>query len=310
MATFLKRLLIFMLLPVAVFIATLYRADGRSDPFYLRFTTPRQGSLILGTSRGAQGIQPHVLDSALRIGGRDVSTFNYCFAIGYSNYGRAYYQSVVKKLDPNSKNGVFVLAVDPWSIAGTKGTRNKVKQEDDHSFIASMRMVNMDPNIEYLLDVYDKPFLNILVPDPRKIDDRLLLHRDGWLETDLDLSPKVVEARRLKKMKEYRDTRLNNAVPSAVRLGYLAMTIDLLKQHGTVMLVRLPVHSSMMDLEDELMPQFSRVMEILAASKQINYFDIPVNDTLWSFTDGNHLIPPDGAKVTALIGEQLLVEGK
>ena len=49
MKLFLQRLALFMLLPGAVFVLTLYSADGRTDPFYLRFTTPRQSSLILGT---------------------------------------------------------------------------------------------------------------------------------------------------------------------------------------------------------------------------------------------------------------------
>lgn len=300
----------FLVIPVVVFVVTLFSADGRTDAFYLRFTTPPQSSLILGTSRAAQGIQPHVLDSVLGAGGRSVKTFNYSFAIGYSNYGKAYFESIKKKLDPDARNGVFVLAVDPWSIAGDKGSVLAGKPDKEWSFIGSLRFVNMDPNVEYLLNVYDKPLLNILLPDPRKVDDRLLLHKDGWLETNLDLSPSAVAERTTKKVKEYRDTRLNNSAPSPRRLGYLSMTIDLLKQHGTVFLVRLPVHQSMMNVEQEFMPEFNAVIAELAKSRSVTYLEIPVDDERWAYTDGNHLTPLLGAEVTALIGAELLKSGQ
>ena len=38
---------------------------GRVDAFYGRFTSPLAGSLVLGTSRAAQGIQPAVLAAGL-----------------------------------------------------------------------------------------------------------------------------------------------------------------------------------------------------------------------------------------------------
>lgn len=306
MKLFLKWFVLFMLFPAAVFVITMYRADGRTDPYYLRFTTPRQSSLILGTSRAAQGIQPHILDSVLNANGRAVNIFNYSFAIGYSNYGPAYYESIKKKLDPEAQNGVFILAVDPWGIASDKASVKVGKPEHEWTFLRTLNNVNMDPNVEYLLEEYDKPLLNILAPDPRKVDDRLLLHHDGWLETNLDISPSAVSERTSKKVREYRDTRLNSSAPSPWRLGYLAMTVDLLQKHGTVILVRLPVHSTMLALEDKLMPTFDRTMELLAERKHIRYIVYPVNDEEWSFTDGNHLVPHDGAKVSKLIAAELL----
>ncbi|MBX2973946.1 MAG: hypothetical protein KF797_12655 [Flavobacteriales bacterium] len=309
MATFLKRLTLFMVLPFTILIVTLYSADGRTDPFYLRFTTPRQASMVLGTSRAAQGIQPQVLDSILNAGGHAVRSFNYGFAIGYSNYGKAYYESIRKKLDPDARNGVFVLAVDPWSIAGDKKTIRSGKEEVDGTFIATLACVHMDPNVEYLLKEYDKPLLNIILPDPRKEDDRLTLHKDGWLETDLDLSAQAVAERTSRKVDEYRNTRLKNMLPSAWRLGYLGMTIDLLKEHGTVLLVRLPIHSSILRIEDEMMPGFDGVMQRLAQEKNVRYLKIPADDKAWTFTDGNHLAPADGARVTRLIGQELLKNG-
>ena len=46
------------------------------------------------------------------------------------------------------------------------------------------------------------------------------------------------------------------------------------------------------------MPEFNRTMELLAQRKNIAYLAIPVNDQLWNYTDGNHLTPSAGARVT------------
>ncbi|MBK9598205.1 MAG: hypothetical protein IPO60_07710 [Flavobacteriales bacterium] len=308
MRAFLKTFALFMILPLAVFIATVYQADGRSDPYYLRFTTPPQGSLIVGDSRSAQGIQPRVLDSVLHTGGWQGKTFNYSFALNKSNFGPAYYKSIRKKLDPNSRDGVFVLSVDPWNISRSKTlTEEEDEQEEqERSFVARMWSVNMYPNVEYLLREYPYPFLTILALDAGQRSDELELHEDGWMEVSVDLSPKEVAKRIKDKTRSYEDRRLATDTLSTLRIAYLRKTVDLLKQHGTVLLVRLPVHSNIHAIEERYMPDFNRFMEHLAESKDVTYFVIPPDDGKWSFTDGNHMTPTSGAKVSRIIGEELL----
>ncbi|HRD51404.1 MAG TPA: hypothetical protein PKY96_02030, partial [Flavobacteriales bacterium] len=94
MRAFIICLLLFALVPLSAVIAALVSADGSTDAFYLRFTAPKAASMILGTSRAAQGIRPDVLDSSLAVGGWRVNTFNFAFAKGYSNYGPAYLSAV------------------------------------------------------------------------------------------------------------------------------------------------------------------------------------------------------------------------
>ena len=74
-----------------------------------------------------------------------MKSFNYSFAIGYSNYGADYYNSIKKKLDPDAQNGVFILAVDPWSIAGAKGRARAGKPESEWSALRTLNYVNMTP---------------------------------------------------------------------------------------------------------------------------------------------------------------------
>lgn len=308
MRAFLKTFALFMVLPLAVFIATVYRADGRTDPYYLRFTTPRQSSLIAGDSRSAQGLHPQVLDSVLHAGGWQGQVFNYSFALYKSNFGRSYYESIRKKLDPKSRDGVFVISVDPWNISRRKElTEEEEEQRDqDRSFVARMRMVNVDPNVEYLVREYPHPFLSILVPSPAQRSAALLLHKDGWLEVDADLTPEVVAKRIVKEIKFNVDNHLTKDTLSVLRVAYLRKTIDLLKQHGTVLLVRLPVHSSLHAIEERYMPDFNPFMERLAESEGVRYFVIPPDDARWGFVDGNHMTPATGAKVSRIIGEELV----
>ena len=310
MRAFLKTFALFMVLPLAVFIATVYRADGRTDPYYLRFTTPRQGSLIVGDSRSAQGIPPQVLDSVLHAGGWHGKVFNYSFALYKSNFGKAYYESIRKKLDPDSRDGVFVVSVDPWNISRHKTmTEAEEEQRDqDRSFVARMWCVNMYPNVEYLLHEYPYPFLTILAPARGQRSGQLELHEDGWLEVQVDLSPEEVAKRVEGKARFYLDHHLATDTLSVRRMAYLRKTIDLLKQHGTVLLVRLPAHSAIYASEELYMPDFDPIMESLAESEDVPYLVIPPDDAKWSFVDGNHMTPASGAKVSQLIGEELLKE--
>lgn len=310
MRDFLKTFALFMILPLAVFIATAYRADGLTDPFYLRFTTPRQGSLIVGDSRSAQGIHPAVLDSVLHAGGWSGKTFNYSFALNRSNFGKAYYESIREKLDPTSRDGVFVISVDPWNISRPRKftDREDEEKERERSFVARMWCVNMHPNVEYLLRAYPYPFLSILVPTPGQRSEKLRLHEDGWLAVNVDLDPKVVSERIAGKRKFYLDHHLSKDTLSALRIAYLCKTIELLKQHGTVLLVRLPPHSSLYDIEQQYMPEFNFFLKRLADQTDVPYLVIQPDDKEWSFTDGNHMTPASGAKVSRLIGEKLVKE--
>jgi len=82
MKKFIIKTAIFSFLTLSCFLFVLSRADGNTDPFYIRFTTPKQASLILGTSRAAQGLQPAVINEIGK-----TQLFNYAFTLGQSPFG-------------------------------------------------------------------------------------------------------------------------------------------------------------------------------------------------------------------------------
>ena len=90
MKKFIVNICLFLIIVLLTILGVFWQADGKTDPFYLRFTTDKQNSLILGTSRAAQGLLPEVLNSKLN---RD-DFFNYSFTLGHSPYGPTYLKSI------------------------------------------------------------------------------------------------------------------------------------------------------------------------------------------------------------------------
>lgn len=292
MRPFLVRSVIFCLLAFCGFAMLISRADGRSDPFYLRFTTPRQHNLILGTSRAAQGLLPSVFH---RILGKAI--FNYSFTSSDSPFGPAYLESIKKKLDPSTHDGLFIVTVDPWALTEPyKVAGGKVQFGESKHFLGRMNFVNVHPNFEYLLFHNQGPFLQLLDPP----SDVMTLHRDGWLEVNVPMDPASVAQRIKRKIESYRNEMMPGRPGPAERLSYLERTIAFLKTHGRVFLVRLPVHPEMFALELEQFPDFNaQIGQVVPMCD--GYLDLTPRNADFTYTDGNHLYKRSGEAVSALL---------
>ncbi|GAC1596903.1 MAG: hypothetical protein NVS3B25_21530 [Hymenobacter sp.] len=252
---------------------------GQVDAFYSRFTGPPAGSLVLGTSRAAQGIQPAVLAAGL---GRafEGPWLNYAFTLTHSPYGPAYLRSIRRKLRPGLKNGLFIIAVDPWSLSltGPEGV-----YPEDHSFIGQLTQVSQNPNLPYLARFQTKPLYRLWL-DYATATERL--HPDGWLEVNIGTDSAQVRARTARKLQDYRRLAASQHL-SAGRLRALDQTVAFLRQHGQVVLVRLPVGASILQLEQTVQPDFDQRMRQLAAARAVSYLDYSAQP--YATTDGNHL---------------------
>ncbi len=274
------------------FLALLSRADGSYDEFYLRFTTPKQENLILGTSRAAQGVLPSVLDRLLHR-----SFYNYSFTLSTSPYGPVYLESIKKKVDPAISTGIFILSVDPWSLSNKdlKEDQTSSFRENDN-FVASTTRVAQQPNFEYLLENLN-PAYRILLPKRKTTK----LHKDGWLEITIPMDDKSVLKRTSAKLNAYRSD-LSRFTPSERRIQSLVETVEFLKTKGEVYLVRLPVHPEMARMEQTLMPNFdSRIQPAISLAN--GYKDLSTYNDKLQFTDGNHLYKASGETVSGIIGD-------
>jgi hypothetical protein len=158
---------------------------GYVDAFYARFASPPAGSLVLGTSRAAQGIKPGVL--AARLSGRYQGPWlNYAFTLAESPYGPGYLSSIRRKLAPGTQHGLFILAVDPWSLSMPKKAllAKPLAYPEANSMVSQLRSVSQNPNFDYLAHYLHKPFYQLLLnANTAHVIERL--HPDGWLEIAL-----------------------------------------------------------------------------------------------------------------------------
>ncbi|MEJ7660410.1 MAG: hypothetical protein WKG07_12745 [Hymenobacter sp.] len=275
---------------------------GYVDAFYARFAALPAASLVLGTSRAAQAIKPGVL--AARLGGRYAAPWlNYAFTLAESPYGPGYLSSIRRKLAPGTERGLFVLAVDPWSLSLPRQVQHAVGQHqpspcqpgpapiifpEANSMVSQLASVSQSPNLDYLAHYLHKPFYQLLLnTDTAQVVERL--HPDGWLE--IALPPPTANPARLRwstaqKLATYRQLAADSR-PSDARFYYLNQLIELLRQHGQVVLVRLPTGPEMADLETHYQPDFDQRLRALASAQRVPYFSyLPVP---YPTNDGNHL---------------------
>lgn len=289
MKKFILKILLLLLPPVVFLLAFFSLADGHTDPFYKRFTSPQQKNLILGTSRAAQGLQPEVFENLLKD-----SFYNYSFTVAHSPYGPVYFESAKRK-HSKEKGGIFILTVDPWSISSWTKSPNDVENFRENKLcLSNTKIVNLNPNFIYLYQNFKGEYKNILLK-PMK---NMFLHDDGWLEIkNIDMDSTAVSLRIKEKESTYRETYLPQTLYSQLRNDYLLKTVNYFKEYGEVYIVRLPVHQEIFDIEQELMPDFDKVIK-RSIDNADGYLDLTKQNDTYQYTDGNHLYTPSGKEVS------------
>jgi hypothetical protein len=281
---------------------------GYVDAFYARFAAPPAGSLVLGTSRAAQGIKPSVLAARLRPKGYGGPWLNYAFTLAESPYGPGYLASIQRKLAPGTRNGLFILAVDPWSLSLPRNVKRgeyprfskaasfaehvnlkgPIIFPEAHSMVSQLASVSQNPNLDYLAHYLHKPFYQLLLnTDTAHVVERL--HPDGWLEIALPpptADTALLRRRTAEKLATYRKLAATSSFAQA-RYSSLSETISFLQEHGQVVLVRIPTGPQMAAIEKQYQPGFDREMQQLAnfgGILYLNYLDQP-----YPTNDGNHI---------------------
>jgi len=316
MHRFLKNILIVSLFIIALHLILGALANGSTDNFYLRFTSSKQNSLIIGTSRSAQGIHPNILDSVLNLEENN-GIYNYSFSINNSSYGKEYYYAIKNKINESAKNGLFIITVDPWAISSD--TTLNDNEIDIESIFYSKKHYNSYPNYEYLIKNYKKGWGNILL---KRIESNILirnqnslskikgaftyLRKDGLLEVYTSMDSTYVKQNIQKKVYNYNTSMSSNKF-SKFRFLYLRKTIQLLKKHGEVYLVRMPVHTSLFKIEDSFDPQFDKRIMNLANKTNVDYLNFADNATQYSYTDGNHLYINDAKIFSNQLAERIKI---
>lgn len=302
-----KRFIVHGILFVLTLVLSIYfvflQADGHTDAFYVKFTTPKQSSLIIGSSRAAQGLQPKILDSIIE----DCSIYNYAFSRIHTPYGRPYFESIKKKLNKGSKDGVFIVEVNPWSISKKIGeSLDSLSFGEESSFLGKVKQVDIKPNLYYLLNFYDGRNIEIFTKKGTNYHgEDLFVHDDGWYQVKIH-DDEARKNRRIKStIESYKKIREEYSGLSKARLQSLKQTIAYLKSYGTVYVVRLPIHKEMLAIENGFFPDFDNRMLQLSDKMHVDYINgINFNEN-YDFIDGHHLTIKSGKAFSAFLAHKI-----
>lgn len=304
MKRFLTHIIIFSItFSIGCFLLILL-ADGSADESYLKFTSSKQESLIIGSSRAGQGLQPNILNETLGL-----TFYNYAFSIRNSPYGKPYFRSIKKKVDTKTTTGRFIVCVNPWTISSTTiDPEDNLHFREIGSAIDLTNFVSINPNVEYIVESYQQKNMNFILKKFRKGDyQTFFVHDDGWLEVVIESDMFPTKERTQNKINSYKD-KLENEYSgvSLNRLQYLEKTIEFLKPKGKVYLLRIPVNNEMLEIENQLISDFDKKMESISESFNINYINEMPNRNQYEYTDGHHLTIDSGKRFSKVIAKRIL----
>ncbi len=303
MKKYLIKVSLFIALCFVIVTFTMLKYGENIDYFYNKFTTPQAKSMIIGDSRGMQGVMPSIINKKFAGSDFELPMFNYSFTIAQAPIGELYNESILKKLDKNVTNGVFIISMTPWMLASEKENDNhKGEYREAGEPPHNIRFVNMNPNYEYLLKNLNYFHFQALF---RKSST---MHKDGWLELDnLPKSPEVFN-RWKNTQSEIFDRMIDDYKISEVRLESLDVLVKKLKAHGEVYLVRMPIDLDFLEKENGYYPSFDKDLQVIADDNDIRYFNFnPVTDTIdFKTYDGHHLDKNGSAVFTNLLCDSIL----
>lgn len=289
----LGKLVGFSILPFAVVVYSVYLLKKNHNDYYERFSSPQQKAFILGSSRAAS-IDPQVLDSILAPSFPHLKFFNYAFTWAHTPYGPVYLTSIKKKLDPKTKNSLFILTVEPSAVMVDKFKDDDVQNYiENDKFISTLSNVTANPNIEYLLESYDLSItheLNAVIRPSKNVMATTKILENGKSDIHLikDFSPEMRAKTNADKMREF-DVRIAGLKKSENRLKYLDETIKYLQKYGKVVLVRIPVSSVAYKIENKYYGDFDSKISIVAKQNMVNYINYNKVKHNFYWTDEVHL---------------------
>jgi len=286
---FVIKIAIFGVIITASITGVFLMADAKTDPFYKKFTSGKQSSLILGSSRIAEGVNPSIINATLP----GLNSYNYAFTYNTSPYGPTYLNSIKRKLDTTIKNQIFILGVDPWVLSNDSQNPNDLNAfEEQDKFLGTLKTVNSNPNFNYLIHNYSDPYIKILYNNAV-----LEVQDDGFMKLTVVLTNEFRAHKKEKTLDNYRG-KLDEFNFSTLRLEYLRETINYLNTFGDVYLVRPPIDSQLLDIENALKSNFDELLNNLSTELNVPYFNFSSRGDEFEYTDGHHLLPKSADRLS------------
>jgi hypothetical protein len=280
------------------------------DDFYPKFTGSASG-LVLGISRVSYGVSPGILEECLAEPGTPLAIENFAIAHLETDYGEVYLEAIREKLDPDTRNGAFVVGVNPAALSHYPAAGDD-EPDDSRTRIAQMGTYTADPNLEYIRRFYGKALYKAFTHTGE--DFRLSVpHPDGWIEMRREVPAYTMSDSAMTGWRKQNVDRMIRdiplAEPSSHRMGSLGETLEFLRGHGRVWMIRMPVHPEVLALEDDYWPDFNDAMAELARSHGVEYFDYSREDDTFQTYDGSHLLGESARAFTRRLCDDLAAPG-
>ncbi|PIQ48592.1 MAG: hypothetical protein COW03_09420 [Cytophagales bacterium CG12_big_fil_rev_8_21_14_0_65_40_12] len=306
MRRFLIKVILYFLICFGLIIGIYFFGALKNEPyvdaFYRRFTKHHSGSVILGTSRAAQGIEPSVLNKSL---GGDF--YNFSFTMLMSSFELSYFKAIQAKTswadyDPTR---MTIIAVDPWSIREVLSLGPAEERiEDEYLYSYTSKWSYFRPNFKYLFN--EKVHLSGLFATRERY-----VNEFGRYVIPFDTTYLInnYEKRVEEILQVYRERpRFRDSKISEYRLNSLVQIIDYCSQFGEVYLLRIPVSLEMRNLENELHAGFDDLMDEICANHKIDYLNFIQESANYQTVDGNHIWNGDVERFSRELSKQIMLK--
>ncbi|WP_129057819.1 MULTISPECIES: hypothetical protein [unclassified Chryseobacterium] len=304
------KLAVFSVLPLLVIIMAVYYLGHNTNDFYKRFTSPRQNSFILGSSRAGL-MDPAVIDSILHQKFPNTRMYNYSFTWAHSPYGPKYLESIEKKIKPETKDGVFIVTVEPTALMVDKKKPDSPEFyiENDKS-VGKTSMVAVNPNLEYLFESYEPSITNEfnkkIIPPKNEVGTSTILDNGRYyVKIIKKTAPEKQQMSNKKNMKILQE-RIDGLKISENRILYLEKTVEFLSQHGKVIIVRMPVNKEPYSIEDKAFPDFDTRMKAVALKAKVPYINYNILENQYQWMDEVHLDEKSIEAFSATVARDIL----
>jgi hypothetical protein len=295
MKRFLRTLILIFLLPLIIFLLIINYGDWSSDNFYYKVSSSKQNSMIFGSSRALQGLNPDILNESLNRS----DIFNFAFTNLHSPYGFQYMNAIKSKMDKSKNDNIYFLCVNPWTISSKLKNQNDIEKfrELKSNLLVKDYGSGLLGKLKYYYSQYNEPLFKLIY----NFKGKSTASENGYLK----LKHKSDLTKIDKKLQHYMKNMLPRYHFSMIRFNQLIKTIKLLIDYGNVYLIRLPMHNKMYQIENKLLEDFDDLIFSLSKKFNIKYINLTLLNDEFNYHDGNHLEYESAKKVSELIAIEI-----
>ncbi|WP_430969165.1 hypothetical protein [Spongiimicrobium sp. 2-473A-2-J] len=302
---FYLKLSFFILLFIGTYFFVVHQlSQGYVDVYYPKFTQ-RAESLIIGLSRGHDGISPDVIADELDSFPMARPLINFAFDKYQSPYGEIYLEGIAKKIGENTEDGLFILTLSPggFTIPG-KMDDDAILKMDKKMIMGKLSDFHSNPNYNYIVKCYAQSLYAVY--NRNNLFENQVTHPNGWNEIKVYTEESEISEADMKHWKSltlrgYEQIMKKEKI-SAYRIRHFVKTLTFLKERGTVLMVRLPSDPDIIALENAYWSNFSEQMDSISIAHKVPFFDYTKQPHAYKTYDGSHLVSRSAVEFSKRLG--------